>query len=297
MATERVDKQWQDKGLEQFSTDAIIGTLAHYGVSTDEPAFTKLAGEHYPLGIAQAWHQTWKGTGPFARFPAAAAEELWHRVTPGGVAPTDVGLAIVNLIKTIDLKLGNRADDGTLATRFKVVENYLGALPTDEDRRELFLAELVGALGPWMELFDGLAEKLAEKGAQDEADRFLALEERLFPVRLGSARALVRAARGDVSGALEDLLAIANDASRDDFARLCAVDGLMQHDQLDDARAILMAFIDKAEADKDIELGAEVVQRLTLLLKANPKMPERLKLRQRIEQLAFKLKPPEEPEA
>ena len=43
MSAERVDKKWQEKGLESYSTEAILGTLQHYGVTTDEAAFKKVA--------------------------------------------------------------------------------------------------------------------------------------------------------------------------------------------------------------------------------------------------------------
>ena len=33
MSDERLDKQWQEKGLKDYSTKAILGTLEHYGVS------------------------------------------------------------------------------------------------------------------------------------------------------------------------------------------------------------------------------------------------------------------------
>lgn len=36
---DRVDKSWKDKGLGAFSTQAILGTLAHYGVALDEGGF------------------------------------------------------------------------------------------------------------------------------------------------------------------------------------------------------------------------------------------------------------------
>ena len=37
--SERVGKDWQNKGIDTFSTEAILGTLAHYGVTIDEASF------------------------------------------------------------------------------------------------------------------------------------------------------------------------------------------------------------------------------------------------------------------
>ena len=65
MGTERVDKNWQQRELDQFSTDAILGTLAHYGVQTDEKAFVELAQRTYPIGIAHLWHEGWRGKAQF----------------------------------------------------------------------------------------------------------------------------------------------------------------------------------------------------------------------------------------
>ena len=129
MATERVDKNWQQRELDQFSINAILGTLSHYGVQTDEKAFVELAQIAYPIGIAHQWQEGWRGTGQFLRFPVAAAEELWHRLLPGQVAPVDIALALINLLKTLDGVLGNKKDEGMLETRFKVVENYVAKVP------------------------------------------------------------------------------------------------------------------------------------------------------------------------
>ena len=163
-------------------------------------------------------------------------------------------------------------------------------LPEPGDRRELFTAELVVALNEWLEVFDKLAEALAMKGHHAEADRFVAIEERLFPVREGSARALVRAAKGDREGAAADVLAIAEDAKRDDFSRLSAIDGLLELGRVDDAKRLTLALIDKAEQTKDVDLAAEAVPRLRAVLEKNPKTPDRKALRARVEQLAATFK-------
>ena len=39
MSTDRVDKAWQRKGLKDYSTEAIIGTLGHYGIQVNEADF------------------------------------------------------------------------------------------------------------------------------------------------------------------------------------------------------------------------------------------------------------------
>ena len=73
MSADRVDKQWKERGLEQYSTQAIIGSLNHYGVTVDEAGFRQLAAERYPLEIAGTWRGTWKGKGQFLQLPYVAA--------------------------------------------------------------------------------------------------------------------------------------------------------------------------------------------------------------------------------
>ncbi len=285
MTSERVDKAWHTKGIETYSTAAILGSLAHYGVPVTEESFLALAKEDFPLTIALGWHEAWKGTGQFSRFPGAAAEELWRRLKGGELAPTDLALALINLLTTLDAVLASKPEDGTLEALFKIVEGSLPRLPAEGDRREKFMAEMVGALGEWLEVLDGMAEALAKKGLA-LADRFVTLEEALFPVRQGTATALVKAARGDQYGALVDLRLIAGDSKRDDFTRLTAIDGLFQFDQFDDAKNSLLELMERAEKERDVELASELVERLAHLLKVDPKRVDRAELRTRVEQLA-----------
>jgi hypothetical protein len=289
--SERVDKSWHSKGIDTYSVPAILGTLAHYGVAVTEEQFLELAKEDFPLTIATTWHERWKGTGQFSRFPAAAAEELWRRLKPGVIAPTDVALAIVNLLNALDAALDKKADDGTWDTRFKVVEAYLPSIPSEPERRELFMSELVAALSDYVEVFDGMAEALARRDQQALADRFTAFEEALIPERKGVSAALVQAARGQVSEAMKALVGIAGDASRDAASRLAAIDGLFLHEQLDDARKFTLELVDLAEKEKDVDLASDVVERLSELLRRDPKRADRDDLRRRVEQLARTLEP------
>jgi hypothetical protein len=286
MTTERVDKGWNTRGIDCYSVPAILGTLAHYGVSVTEEGFLALTKEDFPLAIAQQWHQHWKGTGQFSRFPAAAAEELWRRLNTAEIAPTDLTLALINLLTVMNDALDGKADDKTWDTRFKVVEGLLGRVPPEGERHEKFMGEMVAALGKWLEVLDSTAEALAKRNQTAMADRFVALEERLFPVRQGTATALVRAAKGDVDGAVKDLVAIAGDTKRDDFSRLSAIDALFDYEQYVDAKRFTLELVDRAEAQKDVDLASEVVERMTHLLKVDPKRNDKNELRKRVEQLA-----------
>lgn len=294
MGTERVDKGWQQRGIEQYSVDAIIGTLAHYGVTIDEAGFKALANDAFPLGIAVAWHEHWKGTGQFSKFPAAAAEELWHRWLPGVIAPTDVTLAVIKLIGDLTALLEKKPDEGTLETRFKVVENYLPKIPSEPERRERFIGEMLSALTDWVEPFDGMAEALAAEKHDAAADRFVLIEETLLPQRKGLSTAIVRAERGDEAGAIDDVSAIATDPKKDRWNRLSACDALFDFERPELAKAALLPLFDEAEQSKDLEFLSAVVERLAHLLEVDPRLPERKQLRERIERLAEELRPPDE---
>ncbi len=291
MSADRVDKAWHDKGIDTYSDAAILGSLAHYGVTITRDAFLVLAKDDFPLTIALSWHEHWKGTGQFSRFPGAAAEELWRRFNGGELAPTDVALALVNLLTALNTALDLKPDDGTWDTQFKGVEALLPRVPPASERHEKFMSEMVAALGEWLEVLDGMAEALAKKGHPTLADRFATLEEALFPVRQGTATAMVKAAKGDVKGAVKDLVGIAGDATRDDFARLSAIDALFDYEHPEEAKRFTLELVDRAEQQKDVDLASEVVARMTRLLELDPKRSDRAELRARVEQLARVLEP------
>lgn len=281
--SERVDKNWHTQGIDIYSVPAILGTLAHYGVSVTEASFLEQAKEEYPLSIAHAWHDGWKGKGQFSRFPAAAAEELWRRLKPDEVAPTDIALALINLLTSLDETLEKKPDDRMRETRFKVVEAYLPRIPEAGERRDKFLDEVLYAIGEWIEALDDMAEALASEGFTAQADRLVVIEEALIPIRAGTAKALVQAAKGDVEGALVALRKIATEA--EPFTRISAIDALLEHEQADDAKRALLALVDIAAEKKDVELASEVVERMARLLKLDPKRADRDELRARVEKL------------
>jgi hypothetical protein len=292
MATERVDKGWQTKGLDLYGDEAILATLKHYGVTIDKPGFLALAQKAYPIAIAMEWHDAgWKGTGQFSRFPAAAAEELWRRWQPGLVAPTDVALAIVNLIKDLVDQLDGKPDEGTLDTRFKVVEAYLPKIPADPDTKDRFLGECFGALTDWMEPFDGMAESLAKKKLDALAERFVALEEALLEQRKGVSSAIVRFVRGEEDAAIQAVHALAMDASKDPWNRSCAIDALADFEAFDLEKQATLSLFDEAERLNDLELISWCVETLAELLREDPAMPERQAIRERIERIARELGP------
>ena len=264
--TQRVDKNWQQRELDQYSTEAILGTLAHYGVTTTAQAFTELAKTTYPISIAHQWHAEWKGKGQFLKFPVAAAEELWHRFLPGEVAPVDVALALINLMKTLDSVLGEKKPDGTLETRFKVVENYVAKLPAPSERRELFEVEVMYALGEeWAEVLDAMGAALAGKQKRAAAERLTIIEETLFPVRAGTARALMRAALGETAEAKADLTALGADASKDPDVKIAVVDALLDLKHLAEGQTLLLSLVAQADVNQDVERLSNLADRVSRL--------------------------------
>ncbi len=285
MNTERVDKKWIDRGVESYSTEAILGTLGHYGVALTEAQYLELAKDHFPLAIAQQWHERWKGTGQFTKFPAAAAEELWSRLRPDDIAPTDLGLAMIKLLQDLEPALDGKKDEGTLETRFKVVENYIPRLPAEEKTRQRFLVETLAAIGEWADVFDGMPEALVKKNLPALGDRLVKIDEGIFPEHVGVASATLKAAKGEVEVAVAELTGIANDEKRIPFARLGACGSLLELKKIDAVTAALMKLLDLAESTRDVDLASESVEMLQHVLEAEPNRRDKTELRNRIEKM------------
>lgn len=260
MTDARLDKHWQEKGLKSYPTEAILGTLEHYGVSVDPRSFKAQAELAYPLTIAQSWMNLWKGTGKFAKLPGAAVEELWRRLTPDLLQPLDVVDALTQLMKAL-IQLRQKADTAPVDAKFEQMEASLKRLPEPGERREHFMAEVVMVLSGSLETLDLMAEGLAKDGQVAAADRFVAVEEALFPVRKGVSAALVASAKGDRAGALAALAAIAGDTARDEYAKVSAIDALIHLKAADQAIGPLSALGDKADAANDGELLAQLDRR------------------------------------
>ena len=126
----RVDKQWQQKGLGAYGTEAILGTLQHYGVKVDEAGFKALAETHFPLAMAQAWFADWKGTGQFGQFPFQAAQELLRRWAGDRLMPTDYAEALANLVVALRKKLDGIAG-ADVARAFGALAELEGRVPRE----------------------------------------------------------------------------------------------------------------------------------------------------------------------
>ncbi|MCP3101931.1 hypothetical protein LZ198_23985 [Myxococcus sp. K15C18031901] len=270
MSTQRVDKAWQQKGLKEYSTEALLGTLGHYGLPINEEDFRKLSEGTYPLGIAQQWKPKWKGTGPFKDFVVAVAVELWRRWLPDRVAPYELTDTLAGLMNAL-LRLLNGITDAPVAAAFERMGTLRPRIPVDDkgSPQERFMQE---ALAPFTEkdaeVFDSLAETLARSGHPDHAEAFADIEEFFIPDRKGISKSMVRAARGEKDPAIDDLVKLTSDTSRSPISRILAMDGLIHLQAHGQAAAAGRQLLEWAESAKDLHLALDLVPRLEHVYKA-----------------------------
>jgi hypothetical protein len=265
VSTDRVDKAWQSKGLKDYSTEAIIGTLGHYGVQVKEEDFRALAADKYPSGIAEGWTSTWKGKGQFTPFPIAAAMELWKRWLKDRLAPYELSEGLAQLMGSLGMQLQGSAPADAVTAAFARMKEVRERVPlTDKgEPQPSFMQEALRVFDERAaRAFDDLAEMLAKVGRHDDADAFADLEEFLLPDRRGVSKPIVRAAKGERDAALEDLQKVAQDAARSPLSRVLAVDGLLHLGANDKVAAVGRPLLEEGERLKDWHLALDVLARL-----------------------------------
>ena len=285
MADARVDKSWQSKGLKDYSNEAIFGTLRHYGVQSDEAGFRKLVEDRFPIGIAEAWLERWKGTGQFSHFPVAAAEELWRRLAGERLGPRAFAEAIHELMAALAAMMDG-SPDAPVGKTFARIEELKPKVPLESGRiHPAFAREVASHLGKALEAFNHLAEALAKDGQLEDAESFAKVEEFLFPERAGVAVAAVRAAGGQLSEAIDDLKKLAADESRGKEGRLTAVDQLLSLEAFEPGAEAAQALLDDAEKAQEYHLCFDAAQRLGYALNKLGREAELRKLEERVEEL------------
>ncbi|MFO0597282.1 MAG: hypothetical protein U0228_18355 [Myxococcaceae bacterium] len=257
----RVDKQWKDKGLSGYSTEAILGTLGHYGVGYDEAGFKALAAEKFPLELAVEWKPKWKGTGQFATFPYAAANELFGRLLPEKPAPMKAAHQVIELIAHALKTLGQVAD-ADLNAAFGRWDALAASLPAPGDRRDAFMREFVTFIESWAKTFNELPERLAKAGKKEEALKFARVHEVLFADREGCMTAVVRAYSGEKEAAVADLAKWSADAARDVYARYSAIDALVQLEEFETVKKLGIDVFDAAAEKKQWGLADSIAHLL-----------------------------------
>jgi hypothetical protein len=264
VSTDRVDKAWQRKGLKEYSTEAIVGTLGHYGIQVSEAEFRQLAEKQYPSTIAEGWLPRWKGTGQFAPFPYAAAGELWRRWLPDRLAPYELSESLVQLMGALG-QLLQGSSQAPVGPAFERMNEVRKRVPVD-DKGEPDLGFMQDALRVFDErsarAFDDLAETLAQAGHSEHAEAFADLEEFLLPDRRGVSKPIIRAARGEREPALEDLQKVALEGSRSPLSRVLAMDGLLHLKANDRVAIVGRPLLEEAERLQDWHLALDVVARL-----------------------------------
>jgi hypothetical protein len=243
VSEERVDKKWQAKGIAGYSTAAILGTLQHYGITTDEASFKRLAEEKYPMTIAAEWASKWKGTGQFSAFLPVAIGALWARWVPDALTPEAVGVPLLGALRGLV-----EGDAGAAEKAFGLLDKELARLPTD-GRRARFMRELE----PWLDAsrisIEGLVDELSSKGKSQEAQRLAGVSEQLFPERKDVVKAVIDARVGDPAAAKSALAGIARDIGRPEMVRLAAVDALVPHGGGPEVFDVVVAIQEKAVRD------------------------------------------------
>lgn len=260
---DRVDKKWAETGLKKYSNEAIYGTLAHYGVSIDEGKFKEQSQDRYPLDLAAEWSDGWKGTGQFAKFPYAAAMELWGRVHPDRIAPGTVAEAVVGLLTALKA-LQEDVPGAPVGKRLERMGELKPKIPTENGKiQEKFADELFSHFGEEvLQLFDGIGPNLARAGHIDDALEFAQWEEFLVPAREGVATALVEAAGGDKQKGLATLKALSADSARSLETRLIAIDALLNEGENDAALLAAEPVLDEAEKKEDHHLALAAAARV-----------------------------------
>ncbi|HEY8205932.1 MAG TPA: hypothetical protein VIG99_00530 [Myxococcaceae bacterium] len=282
MTSERVDKGWTKQGLGKYSTEAIFGSLSHYGAPNDEAAFKALAAEKYPLEIAEGMMRGWKGTGPWQRFPLVAVDELYGRLLPDRLPPAKLSAVLVELMHALG-RMMEGAQDAPVGQKFKEVGELKPQVPLKDGKpAEGFVNEVLWRLGDWRKVLGRIVQDLSKDGHAEDAEEFLSLEEFLVPDWAGTTRALVRAQKGEKAEAVADLRKLAGDPSRKGEARAGAVDCLLQLEALDDAGAMAMAILDEAEKKPDFHLALEMGQRLAFVYEKKRDLDGMQSLRDRI---------------
>ena len=265
--SEHVDEGWEEAGLDEYSTAAIIGTLNRFGVPLDEAGLKQVLGERWPLELAQEWKRTWTGTGDFASFPWEAANELCARFWPKRPTPRAIGTMVIEAIAHGQQLVAGR--DTGLAAIWSSWEAQLAILPSGE-RRTALLGEVVVFLNRWFKPFNATPVDLARSGHTEQALRFAQMQETVYPERAGCITAKVRALSGERAAALADLTGWADEATREVTARFSALEVLSWLEEYDLVKAHGLAVFDLAAKAEQWPLAHSIARVLAYAVANSP---------------------------
>lgn len=286
MANERVEKGWQKKGIGTYSTEAILGTLGHYGVSVSEDSLRTKMKDLYPMAIAEEWHRSWKGLGQFSLFPLAAVSELFKRWAPDVLLPEQVAQKLGDLLMALAQLIAG-SPEAPVGTTLSAFQELKPRIPLQEGEVKVsYVEEIFGYLGEsGMKAFEEMTGRLIHDGHLDDAQDFAEIEEFLFPNRRGITTALVRAAQGEKAEAITSLVAIAEDSARVGPSQLFAVDALLELKAAKEAQPLAVRLLDEAEKAEDFHLALALCERLTKMFKEQGDRTSMRALEERFEEL------------
>jgi hypothetical protein len=271
VSTARVEKSWKSAGLSKYPTEALLGTLGHYGVPLTEAAFKDLAQKKYPVGIALEWLETWKGTGQFKDFPLEASAELWKRLVPDRLDPSHAAEALSNLMDELG-KMVHGSSEARVGKAFEAVNALKAKIPQEKGGADrAFVTDMFARFDDEsMREFDGLAESLAKEGHVEDAEEFAKVEEFLFPEREGVVRAVIKAADGHWDVAEKAILERVDASGLSTEARVFAIDALI-HIHSKHAEPKANKLLDEAEKAEDYHLALGMVDRIAHLYRQENK--------------------------
>lgn len=256
---ERVDKKWREAGLQGYSTAAIFATLRECGVESDEAAFLALAAERTPGQVVQEWTPAFNGSGPFARYLAAAVDELMRRLLPARVTPT-------HMAERARVLLDASAAKADVAPALAAFEELRPGLPPPGPARDAFCGEFSAALGKQWTPFHEAPVRLARAGRKDEALAFARFQEGLFSEHEGALVPLVRGLTGERDAAVAEVTPRAQDAALTPFARLVALQVLAQLGAFEAIRQHGFSVFDAAADAESWEIAHRVAHVLVAVL-------------------------------
>jgi hypothetical protein len=258
--SEKVDKRWKETGLQNYSLGAIVGTLKHYGATVDEAGFAEFAKDKAPLEIAMSWRAQWNGTGPWATFPYAAANEMLAKVFPERLTPMKGAHTLMQcVVSGMHMLEGKRSDFENELGQF---ESMVKQIPEGEKPRTSFLGELVGLIESAAQSFNELPEKLAKANKSDAATRVALAQEAMFPDRKGMVMAVVRSHSGERMQAVADLKGWASEEAREVYSRYSALDALYMVEGFAEIKDVGLAVFDAAAAQEEWSLADSIAHLL-----------------------------------
>ena len=126
---------WRYDGLDDWTTEALFTQLQELDIDTDRERFADQAKQAGRCSVLrQHWTQGKERYDLWDDFPYLAAEELWHRLTPGLLCPEIVSRHLDDVIRTSEGGSHYRpdAEKRPILLAAAPLLDYLESFPTNE---------------------------------------------------------------------------------------------------------------------------------------------------------------------